>query len=379
MYFSRCFLAAICLSCPLFGAGKEPKGAKAPATPAHGVKTPGVLIPLGNLKSEAEITLASAPTGFLFTESIALADSTGIHRLDAKTNKSFDPPRDIKDVDKPCGGLLSAFSFVWTVSCGNSTLAKLEVRPVRGPGRGRGGPPADGPEPEAPKEEVSKAEPPKPEPPPRTPPAPPAFIAIGTTPIAPSALAASPDSVWLLADGKTSLQRIDPKENAIVAEVRLPSACTSILFAEGSLWVTCPSETRVLRIDPRTNLVDKRIEVPAQPVSVAAGESSIWVLCRKEGKIARIDPKTNKVSATIELSIPNSDGMLAFGEGSLWASAAGFPVIRIAPATDKVVQQFHGEGGGFIYFGLGSVWVASGKSGTVTRFDPKRVMATLAE
>lgn len=363
----RSFACSIGLSFAVLGAAKDPKSLRS-AAPAQGVKAPGVLIPYGNLKSEAEIPLTSAPTGFLFTESIAIADSAGIHRFDAKTGKAFDPPRDSKDVDKPCGGLLNAFSFVWTASCGTSSLAKLEVRPVRGAG---GRPGADAPK---------DADAPKPEPPPqRKPPAPPVFIATGMAPLASTALAASEDSVWLLGDNKTTLQRIDPKENTVVAEVRLPAACTSILSAESSLWVACPGEARILRIDPRTNLVDKRIEVAAQPVALAAGESSIWVLCRKEGKVARIDPKTNKVSATIELGIPNASGMLAFGEGSLWASVPGFPVMRITPSTDKVAQQFHGAGGGMIYFGSGSVWIASEKSNTVTRFDPKRISATLAE
>ena len=95
--------------------------------------------------------------------------------------------------------------------------------------------------------------------------------------------------------------------------------------------------------------------------------------------MARIDPKTNKVTATIDLAVPNADGTLAFGEGSLWSSLPGFPVIRIAPDTDKVAQQFHGEGGGLVHFGLGSVWVGAVNSGAVARFDPKRVLATLAE
>jgi hypothetical protein len=51
----------------------------------------------------------------------------------------------------------------------------------------------------------------------------------------------------------------------------------------------------------------------------------------------------------------------------------------IAPGSDKVVQQFHGDGGGIVHFGLGSVWVSAPKSKTVLRFDPKRILATLAD
>ena len=360
---------------------KDPKPAKTVA-PTHGVKTPGVLIPYASLKSDAEIALDAPPAGFLFTDAIAFTGHAGILRFDAKTNKPFEPTRDIAGIDKPCGGLLNAFSFVWTASCGKASLAKVEMRPAVRPGGTRranpeaapSSPPAPDaavkPAAEAPKPEaVVKLEPPKPA----------VFIETGTTPVAITALAASEDSIWMLSDAKTSLLRIDPIANRIVAEMRLPAACSSILYAETALWVACPSESRLLRIDPKTNLVDKRIDIPKEPVSIAAGESSIWVLCRKEGKIARIDPKTNKVSATIELNIPNADGMIAFGEGALWASAPGFPVMRITPGNDKVAQQFHGEGGGILHFGLGSLWVSSAKSKSVFRFDPKRIQATLAD
>jgi hypothetical protein len=52
--------------------------------------------------------------------------------------------------------------------------------------------------------------------------------------------------------------------------------------------------------------------------------------------------------------------------------------MRIDPATDKVVQQFVGDGGGQVYFGGGSVWTFNLKA-TPFRFDPKRIKATLAE
>jgi hypothetical protein len=53
--------------------------------------------------------------------------------------------------------------------------------------------------------------------------------------------------------------------------------------------------------------------------------------------------------------------------------------MRIDPATDKVVQQFVGDGGGQVYFGGGSVWTFNLKANTLSRFDPKRIKATLAE
>jgi hypothetical protein len=46
--------------------------------------------------------------------------------------------------------------------------------------------------------------------------------------------------------------------------------------------------------------------------------------------------------------------------------------------SDEVVQQFRGEGAGVVHFGVNSLWVASATANTVTRYDPKRIAATLA-
>jgi virginiamycin B lyase len=192
-------------------------------------------------------------------------------------------------------------------------------------------------------------------------------------------MALSTDSVWLLTDDKTTLSRIDPTEMRIVAETRLPAGCTSIAFGEAALWVTCPAENRVLRIDPLLNVVTQRIEVSAEPFAAAAGQGSIWVYCRKDGKVERIDPKTNRVSKTIELGVPNTDGDIIVAEGSVWVTLPGFPISRIDPKTEKVVQQFVGEGGGAIKASSGAIVLTNVKQGTTWKLDPRRILATLAE
>jgi streptogramin lyase len=195
----------------------------------------------------------------------------------------------------------------------------------------------------------------------------------------PAVIAASADSIWLLTDDKTTLARIDPDQNVVVGELRVPAGCRSPAFGESALWLACPKENKVLRINPATNLVDKAIEVSAQPEALAIGAGSVWALCRKDGKIDRIDPKTDKVSKTIDLAVPNADGALAFGEGFLWVTQTGFALARIDAASESVLQQFSGEGGGALAVSPGAIWLANRKAGTILRIDTKRVIATLPE
>jgi hypothetical protein len=69
---------------------------------------------------------------------------------------------------------------------------------------------------------------------------------------------------------------------------------------------------------------------------------------------------------------------MAFGEGSLWVSMPGFPITRIDPVGERVVQQFYGEGGGFLVTTQNSVWLAD-TGGKLLRLDTRRIAATLAE
>ncbi|SPE41836.1 conserved exported hypothetical protein [Candidatus Sulfopaludibacter sp. SbA3] len=331
------FLGYVCVCIaaaaqPVGKVGKK-EGNRAPSAPSLGIKTPGVQIPFASLKPDAEF--ATAAEWMAFTDAPLAADQKSLYHIDAKKNELGVPAASL---NKPCGGAVSAFASLWIPTCGDQSLVRLDPKTWKTT----------------------------------------ATVSSGTGAAKP-AVATTADSVWILSDNKTTLSRIDPDQNMVVAELRLFAGCNSLTFGEAALWVTCPSENRIIRVDPNTNLVDKRIEVSAQPASLAIGESSIWVYCQKEGKIDRIDPKTNKVIKTIELGVPGAEGSIAAAQGSVWASQSGFPLTRIDPQTDKVVQQFWGPGGGAVYIGQNSIWIANLPEGKLWRVDPKRVAATLAE
>jgi virginiamycin B lyase len=321
------------------------------AAPQQGIKTPGVQIPFASVKAETELPLA--PQWIIFSDTILIPNkSGGLERLDAKTNKLVDP---VPGVAKLCGGAAAGFTSLWIPDCGSHALVRLDAKIAVDPKAAA--------KPEAKLEKLAA----------------PVKIDTGVGSALP-AVAANPDSVWMLTDDKTTLSRVDPDQNKIVSELRLPAGCNSLTFGEAALWVTCPAENRVLRINPETTLVEKRIEVSPQPSALAIGESSLWVLCLKDGKVERIDPKTNKVTKTIETGVGGgATGGIAVGSGSIWVTLPGFPITRIDPVSEKVVQQFWGAGGGAIQFGSGSVWLSNRKEGTLWRIDPKRIVATLAE
>jgi virginiamycin B lyase len=331
------FLAPLILFAAAAPSAEKPnKNAAWP--PKAGIKTPGIQVPFANLKAEAEFPLEAAPSGLLLDGVnliVAVKDKNSLVRIDTKLNKALEA---WKDVPAPCGGMLNTFGGLWTANCGKGTLSRIDSK----------------------KGTVAQT----------------VELGVGS---ASTALAANADSLWVLSDDKTTLTRLDAKEGAVVSELRLPAACNGIAFAADALWVTCPAQNRVLRIDPKTNLVDKRIETAIEPVAMAYGESHLWVLGAKEGKISKIDPKTNKAVTTIETGIPAAAMSMAFGDGHVWVSAAGYPLTKINAQTDKVVQQFAGEGGGMLRFAANALWLVNPAKLTLSRIDPKRVAATLPE
>ena len=307
--------------------------AAATPPPKTGIKTPGVQIPFASLKPELVYGTTSRPSWIAFSEGVFLPGAESLERIDAKAKeaKLLEP---VSGVKQPCGGIARGFGSLWTASCGDGKLVQIDPKTGK---------------------------------------------ATGQYPVGAGPLAASDDSIWLMGDAQISLYRIDPKEHTVVGDLRLPAGCRGLVFGESALWAACPGQNQVARINPMTNLVEKWITVSAEPRAIALGEGSVWVLCRKDGKVERLDPKTNKVTKTIELGVPGADGGIAVGEGSVWVTLAGFPLTRISPQSEQVVQQFYGEGGGAIAAGGGFVWLVNTGSGSVAKIDPRRVAATLAE
>ena len=106
------------------------------------------------------------------------------------------------------------------------------------------------------------------------------------------------------------------------------------------------------------------------------------VACSTAGEVAGVDltrPLSKTDVATIEAGIPGTGGEIAVGEGSVWATVFGYPITRIDPARNRVVQQFYGPGGDAIRVGQRSVWLSNLRQGNVWRLDPRRIEATRAE
>jgi virginiamycin B lyase len=289
-------------------------------------------IPFSALKPDATFSLELRPGAAADGEGIwiPLPSTSAVVRVDVKKN-ALDPPIGIGK--PPCASLVVAFDSVWVPSCEAGTMSRIDIKSGN----------------------VSAASP----------------IAIANPE---GGVAVAGGSVWVVTDAKGVVARIDPATNAAVAEAYVAAKPDGVAAAEDAVWVTSAAGDLLTRINAQTNVIVDTVKVGPRPGPVVIGEGGVWTLNRGDGSVTRVDPKTNKAVTTIAVGAGFANGALAVGEGSVWLSAPGVPIVRIDPRNNRVVQRFVGEGGGAILVAHGSVWVSVGPKLT-WRLDPKLIAA----
>jgi YVTN family beta-propeller protein len=307
--------------------------AQPPRPHRPGVPTPGLRIPIEKLKPDAVYTIGGAPDWMAIDDEtwVSNGPQNSVARMDPKSTTVVSVP-----VGKePCSGLAAGFGSLWVPNCGDSTITRVGLK--------------DG--------KVQATFP----------------LTIADSE---GGVAVGGGSFWILTDTHGTLARIDPATNKVVAEVYVPPGSFAVAFGEDAVWVTSTERSVVTRINQYTNVIEASIPVGPKPRFLTVGEGGVWTLNQGDGSVSRIDPKTNKVVASIELGVPGGGGEISAGEGSVWVTSMEYPLTRIDPSTNKVAQQFYGDGGDSVRAGHGWVWLTHLRSGLVWRLDPRRVVAT---
>lgn len=141
-------------------------------------------------------------------------------------------------------------------------------------------------------------------------------------------------SAWISrADDKHGwIERYDLRDGALVAEIEVGRMPLETITAFGSVWAPNHHSSSVSRIDPNTNTVVATIEVMAgrgDPYGLAADGRMLWSTSPNGGAVSGIDPATN--SAVHE--IPASACGVAALAGRVWAAACESPLVIAFPST----------------------------------------------
>ena len=316
-FHPRAILPGLVLSTYLLGPSHLSMAQDDPGFPKKtGVAAPGIQRSMDELSPVVVFAVEGHPDWMAVTDNAVWVSSSNVNhvvRLDATTNK----PGVIISVQKPCSGLATGFGSLWIPSCGAHTVLRADIN---------------------------------------------TGVIQATVPVGPAdsegGIATGAGSVWIVSSASSELDRINPANNSVVARISLPKGSFNPIFAGNSVWVASNQGNALIRVDPATEKVISTTTIGPKPRFLTVGEGSIWVLNQGEGTISRVDAKSGKLLATIPAGIPGLGGEIAYGGGYIWATVFGFPITRIDPSQNKVVQQWVGKGGDSIRFAHGSVWLS---------------------
>ena len=174
---------------------------------------------------------------------------------------------------------------------------------------------------------------------------------------------------------------IDPATNRITAEIPVGAGPAGVAVGAGAVWVANRVDGTVSRIHPKRRTVERTIPVAdgARLTAVAAGAGGAWVGSGIRGPlvVSRIDPAFNRVAETRTLARATFYPLerpwpLALGNGSLWAATGpSGTLFRLAPRTLEIVASSDlAIEPAALTVGGGNVWVANPLT-TVVRVDPR--------
>ena len=183
-----------------------------------------------------------------------------------------------------------------------------------------------------------------------------ATILVGTTPLD---IDVSPGAVWVANFGSSSVMRIDPETNQVVATIAIPNAF-GVTVGLGAVWVSS-TDGRVTRIDPATNQIVTTIPTQATGGFIATGNGAVWVTNpgysdQANGSLSRIDPATNQVVANTPLG--SQPAGLVISGTNVWIGMLGeSTVVRVSATTNAVLNRVAVSAGVYaITAGTNVVW-----------------------
>jgi DNA-binding SARP family transcriptional activator len=187
---------------------------------------------------------------------------------------------------------------------------------------------------------------------------------------------------WMASFNKPGTE-IDPRTGRFMRQFFPPDGADLALPRGNDVWFTTP--TGLVRYDLRVHQEGRQVAkyriVRGRHRfglnGIAYGARSMWVTSYEENQVVRVDPASGRVLARIPVRLP---WFLAYNDGSLWVSSDLDGVERIDPGTNTVaaiapVPEPIDEvraGGGF-------AWATNAPKGVVYKIDPSGQIAATYE
>lgn len=142
--------------------------------------------------------------------------------------------------------------------------------------------------------------------------------------------------------------------------------------AEDAVWVSTGSLNRVTQLKTRDNVIGFKVTVVKPCSGLVAGFGSLWVPSCETHSLVRLDLKTGRVEGNIAAAPADSEGCITIGAGSVWlATGKEGKLSRIDPKNNAVAAVITVPSGSFCpVFADGFVWITSTGRSVLTKVDP---------
>jgi len=222
-------------------------------------------------------------------------------------------------VDSPCEGMDTGFGAVWTATCSEAGIVRVDVR---------GG-------------SVSSA------------------VLDDPIPGGEASIGAGEGAVWLVGgEASDELLGIDPNTLEVTTRYPIAPGGAGVRAGFGGVWVTRPDADELLRVDAASGQA-VAIPVAGRPRSLAIGGGAVWVLSAL-GTVTRVDPATDTVTAVIRLGWVDDHAQIAVGGGSVWVRGGSQLLTSIDAGTNQVTARYGpASGNGAVAATADAVWATA--------------------
>jgi len=250
-----------------------------------------------------------------------LSGQTLIARLDPTSGRQV---AEIAVPQGPCQASDDGYGFVWTATCTEGGLARIDPKTNKLSGHLRLDIPDGGEE---------------------------------------SSIGVGAGSVWVIVDGKDCVAcrvaRVDARRLRVETMVPVTPNASAVRFGAGHLWVTNNSQDLVERIDPKGERVVDKVQVGSGPRFFAVGEGAVWTLNQLSGTVTRLDIASGDTTE-IETPFTGQGGDMTVGGGWVWVRGGEELLGRIDPRTNQLVETYGPDSGsGAVVVGYEAVWISA--------------------
>jgi streptogramin lyase len=186
-----------------------------------------------------------------------------------------------------------------------------------------------------------------------------------------SSIGAGEGAVWAITDGDDCIAcvvvGVDPDTMEVARSFDVRDGANAVRAGLGGVWVTYFYEDTVVHLDPVTGEIVATIPVASGPRFFDVGAGGVWVMAQSAGALCHIDASTDAlVGCTTVDRLGVEGGDLTVGDDLVVFRGSDELVALVDAATGEITQRIgEPQGSGSASLDDGQLWISAHDVATV--------------